>query len=185
MAEHLEYGAPGSYGGPAAGGYGGGGAGGEYGGGGFGGGVGGGYGGGDDPAGGFAAAGPGDRGPLAPDSGGGAAVRLRTGPWSWVIAATVSAVAGLLLAIGAALSGTPTDATWPALALPGWALAGIVTFVLLGAHLVADTRRQAEGPYISTWAQTVLYRVAAVVGILAVVATAIEIALWASKTGVL
>lgn len=168
MAEHQGHAEPGAYRGPGPGGYGRGAAAPA---GGFG-----------APAGGFAAAGPGAGAPLAADPG---PVRLRTGPWPWVLAATAAAVAGLALAIAAPLAAAPTDPAWPALALPGWALGGIGTFVLLGAHLVADTRRQAAGPYVSTPAQTVLYRVAAAGGLLTVAATAIEIALWVSKTGVL
>lgn len=106
-----------------------------------------------------------------------------TGPWPWVIAATATAVIGLILGIVAWVALSPTDGAYTALAFGGWALAGIVTFVLLGVHLTEDTRRQAAGPYIGNSMQSALYRVAAGVGLVAVVVTAIEIALWASKLG--
>lgn len=122
-----------------------------------------------------------DSGPDPVSSGG--APSFATGPWHWVLAAMAAAVIGLILAIVNYFIATPTDGIYPALAFGGWALAGIVTFILLGLHLLEDTRRQASGPYIGTASQTTLYRAAAGVGLLAVVATAIEIALWASKVG--
>ena len=114
----------------------------------------------------------------------GAATTYRSGPWPWVIAATVTAVIGLVLGIVAFFTAEPTDGAYSALAFGGWALAGIVTFILLGVHLTEDTKRQASGPYIGNAGQIALYRAAAGIGLVAVIVTAIEIALWASKLGV-
>ncbi|WP_232247020.1 hypothetical protein [Corynebacterium freneyi] len=113
-----------------------------------------------------------------------AATTYRSGPWPWVIAATVTAVIGLILGIVAFFTAEPTDGAYSALAFGGWALAGIVTFILLGVHLTEDTKRQASGPYIGNAGQIALYRAAAGIGLVAVIVTAIEIALWASKLGV-
>lgn len=114
----------------------------------------------------------------------GAATTYRSGPWPWVIAATVTAVIGLVLGIVAFFTAEPADGAYSALAFGGWALAGIVTFILLGVHLTEDTKRQASGPYIGNAGQIALYRAAAGIGLVAVIVTAIEIALWASKLGV-
>ncbi|QXA54180.1 hypothetical protein I6L56_09970 [Corynebacterium freneyi] len=100
------------------------------------------------------------------------------------MAATVTAVIGLVLGIVAFFTAEPTDGAYSALAFGGWALAGIVTFILLGVHLTEDTKRQASGPYIGNAGQIALYRAAAGIGLVAVIVTAIEIALWASKLGV-
>lgn len=154
--------------------------------GGFGSGFGTGSGNGDGPSGG--GFGKGQWGGGFPDgagsSDGDAATSYGTGPWPWVIAATATAVIGLILGLVAYFTATPTDGAYSALAFGGWALAGIVTFVLLGMHLMEDTRRQAAGPYIGSTGQVALYRAAAGIGLVAVIVTAIEIALWASKLGV-
>src|SRR5699024_7321292 len=63
----------------------------------------------------------------------------------------------------------------------GWVAAGIITFILLGLHIQADTRRQAAGFYISNPTQTLLYRAALGVGVIGVLITAVEIALWFGK----
>ncbi|MBV7294584.1 hypothetical protein KRX51_01465 [Corynebacterium sp. TAE3-ERU12] len=114
-----------------------------------------------------------------------APLQVITGPWHWVSAAIVSAAIGVCLGAAAPMVATATDSLWAVLALTGWILAGVVTFVLVGVHTIADTQRQAAGPYLSTPAQEWLYRVAIVVGLAGVVLTAIEIAMWAAKTGVL
>ncbi|WP_018023265.1 hypothetical protein [Corynebacterium ulceribovis] len=111
---------------------------------------------------------------------------FRSGPWSWVIAAMVAAVLGLILGLVAHFGPfTATDTSYLVLAVIGWALAGIATFVLLGVYLTEDTKRQSEGPYIGIYGQIVTYRAAAGIGLVAVVVTAIEIALSVSKSGII
>lgn len=105
-----------------------------------------------------------------------------TGPWAFIAAATAAAVLGLLLGLAAPLTGSATDDLFHYLAIAGWVLAGIVTFILLGLHTGKDTKRQAESFYIGTPAQKTLYRVSAGLACVAVIITAVEIALWISKT---
>jgi len=64
----------------------------------------------------------------------------------------------------------------------GWVLAGIVTFILLGVHTMTDARRQAENYYIGNPAQKTVYTVATGLACVGVIITAVEIALWISKT---
>ena len=110
---------------------------------------------------------------------------FRSGPWSWVLAAMGAAVVGLILGVVAHFGPfTATETPYLGLSLVGWALAGIATFVLLGVYISEDTKRQAEGPYIGVPGQIITYRAAAVIGLIAVVITAIEIALYVSKSGV-
>ncbi|MDN5583180.1 MAG: hypothetical protein ACTH2Y_04160 [Corynebacterium sp.] len=105
-----------------------------------------------------------------------------TGPWAFVATATATAVLGVVFAVIAVVTGSPTDFVFRVFALAGWALAGIVTFILLGVHTAKDTRRRAENFYVETSSQAVLYKVAIGVACVGVIATAIEIALWISKT---
>lgn len=105
-----------------------------------------------------------------------------TGPWAFVGAATATAVLGVLLGIAAPLTGSATDGIFHILAIIGWALAGIVTFILLGLHTAKDTKRRAESFYVGTQSQQTLYRVSAGLACLGVIITAVEIALWISKT---
>ncbi|AGP29785.1 hypothetical protein [Corynebacterium terpenotabidum] len=131
------------------------------------------------PTGGFnAAPGPTDLTSGAPT----ASLTPVTGPWAFIAAATAAAVLGLLLGIAAPLTGSATDDLFHYLAIAGWVLAGIVTFILLGLHTGKDTKRQAESFYIGTPAQKTLYRVSAGLACVAVIITAVEIALWISKT---
>lgn len=146
-------------------------------------GDGGGFGGGGSGFGGGGAAGGSGFDPVGAGAADESATTYRSGPWPWVIAAALTAVIGLILGIAAFFTAEPTDGAYSALAFGGWALAGIVTFVLLGVHLMEDTKRQAAGPYIGNAGQIALYRAAAGIGLVAVIVTAIEIALWASKLG--
>ncbi len=104
-----------------------------------------------------------------------------TGPWPFVIAAAVTAVLGVVLGLVAWLGSTATEPLWLTLSGLGWVAAGIITFILLGLHIQADTRRQAAGFYISNPTQTLLYRAALGVGVIGVLITAVEIALWFGK----
>ena len=57
------------------------------------------------------------------------------GPWPLLIAAGVSAVIALILLILAPLLAAPTEGLFFGLAIGGWLLAGIVSFILLGLYL--------------------------------------------------
>ncbi|MGO1276222.1 MAG: hypothetical protein ACTMIG_09730 [Corynebacterium variabile] len=105
-----------------------------------------------------------------------------TGPWAFIAAATATAVIGVILGIAAPLTGSATDSLFHTLTIIGWVLAGIVTFILLGLHTAKDTRRRAESFYVGTQSQRTLYLVSAGLACLGVIITAVEIALWISKT---
>lgn len=104
-----------------------------------------------------------------------------TGPWHFVSAAAVTAVLSIVLGLAAWLGSTATEPLWLTLSGLGWFTAGIVTFILLGLHIQADTRRQAAGLYVSNPTQTLLYRAALGVGAVGVLINAVEIALWFGK----
>ena len=106
-----------------------------------------------------------------------------SGPWYYVIPAFVAAMIAAVLAILAfAVGGSATDTMFHNYAICGWVMAGIVGFLLIGMHMRADNRRQAENFYIENPMQYVLMRATIIIGSLAVVGTAFEIALWLSKT---
>ena len=111
----------------------------------------------------------------------GGALSATTGPWHFIVAAVITAVLGLCLGLAAWLGSTATESLWLPLAVAGWALSGVVTFILLGLHISADTRRQAASFYISNPTQTLLYRTALGLGVVGVIITAVEIALWFGK----
>ena len=67
------------------------------------------------------------------------------------------------------------------LGLCGWALAGIVSFVLLGIYTLKNTQRQAETFYIEDTTQTLLYRVIMGASFIVVIGAAAEIALFVGK----
>lgn len=110
---------------------------------------------------------------------------FKSGPWHWVSAATATAVIGVALGIVAYVlassAGSFTSTLFKSLAIAGWSVGGIVTFILLGLHIVEDTKRQVSGPYIANSTQVLLYRASAIVGFMAVIITAIEIALAFAK----
>ncbi len=103
------------------------------------------------------------------------------GPWSLLIAAGVSAVIALILLIVAPLVASPTQGLYFGLAIFGWLLAGIVTFVLLGLYTLKNTQRQAETFYIEDTTQTLLYRVIMGGSFLLVIVAAVEIAFYVGK----
>ncbi|WP_417288077.1 hypothetical protein [Corynebacterium variabile] len=105
-----------------------------------------------------------------------------TGPWAFIGTATATAVLGIILGIVAPLTGSATDSLFHTLAIIGWVLAGIVTFILLGLHTAKDTKRRAESFYVGNQSQQMLYRVSAGLACVGVIITAVEIALWISKT---
>lgn len=122
------------------------------------------------------------------DTGAGAStgpLKFGTGPWHWVITAIGCAVVGLILGIVAYFTASSassfTSTTFKAMAFAGWVIGGILTFIFLGLHVVEDNKRRASGPYIENATQVLLYRVAACVGLIAIVVTAIEIALVFAK----
>lgn len=105
-----------------------------------------------------------------------------TGPSGILWSATAAAVIGLVLGIVAFFSGSATDGIYHTLAIIGWAFAGIVTFIALGLYTGQDTKRRAESFYVADGSQAVRYRVTAGVAVVGVLVTAVEIALWISKT---
>ncbi|MDO5668768.1 MAG: hypothetical protein Q4G50_02065 [Corynebacterium sp.] len=108
-------------------------------------------------------------------------VRATSGPWPFIIAALITSVVGVGLGLAAWLTSTATESLWLTLAVAGWVLAGIVTFILAGLHISADTKRQAESLYISNPTQAMLYFAALGLGVVGVLITAVEIALWFGK----
>lgn len=67
---------------------------------------------------------------------------------------------------------------WGFTGIIGWLIAGPVAILMLGNFTTTDVRRRAAGMYASRQAATVLYWVAAIVTLIAVVVTAILTALW-------
>ena len=114
-----------------------------------------------------------------------APLKFGTGPWHWVSIAIASAVIGLILGIVAYFTGSAagsfTSTSFMSMAIAGWVIGGILTFIFLGMHIVEDTKRRANGPYIENSTQVLLYRAAVGVGFIAIVITAIEIALVFAK----
>ncbi|SQG63574.1 Uncharacterised protein [Corynebacterium renale] len=108
-------------------------------------------------------------------------MRSATGPWPYVIAATVASIVGVILAVVNWMSNTSTQPAWLGLAATGWVLCGIITFILLGVHTSVDTRRQTTTLYLSNTTQTLLFRLSLGAGIVGVILTAIQIALWFGK----
>lgn len=103
------------------------------------------------------------------------------GPWPLLIAAGVSAVIALILLILAPLLAAPTEGLFFGLAIGGWLLAGIVSFILLGLYTLKDTQRQAETFYIEDTTQTLLYRVIMGGSFVLVIVAAVEIAFYVGK----
>ncbi|AKK07031.1 hypothetical protein CMUST_13685 [Corynebacterium mustelae] len=106
-----------------------------------------------------------------------------TGPWPFLLAAVLSVgIAVVLGVLAPIIGGSATDDAFRIMAIIGWFLAGIAGFILLGLHIGADNRRKAAGLYIENPTQTLLVRATLALGSIAVVITAVEIALWLSKT---
>lgn len=105
-----------------------------------------------------------------------------SGPWVYVNLALTTAVIGIIIGIAAPLTGSPTDGSFHILAIAGWVLAGLATVILLGLHSGEDNRRRAENLYIGTPRQTTVFRTAGITAVIGVLITAVEIALWISKT---
>ena len=103
------------------------------------------------------------------------------GPWPLLIAAGVSAVIALILLILAPLLAAPTEGLFFGLAIGGWLLAGIVSFILLGLYTLKNTQRQAETFYIEDTTQTLLYRVIMGGSFVLVIVAAVEIAFYVGK----
>lgn len=104
------------------------------------------------------------------------------GPSGILWGATAAAVVGLVLGVAAFFSGSATDGIYHVLAVLGWIFAGIVTFIVLGLYTGQDTKRRAESFYVTDDRQTLRYRITAGVAVVGVLVTAVEIALWLSKT---
>lgn len=105
-----------------------------------------------------------------------------SGPKGILWTAVVTAVAGLVLGGAAFLSGSATDRIFLILAATGWVLAGIVTFFVLGVYMRKDTERRAESFYVADPAQSRIRQMALATALVGVLVTAVEIALWISKT---
>lgn len=103
------------------------------------------------------------------------------GPWPLLIAAGVSAVIALILLIVAPLVSAPTQGLYFGLAIGGWLLAGIVSFIFLGLYTLKNTQRQAETFYIENTTQTLLYRVIMGGSFVLVIVAAVEIAFYVGK----
>lgn len=110
-----------------------------------------------------------------------AVLTATSGPWGYLIAALVTAILGIVLGVAAWLGFTATETTFLTLAGLGWVCAGIATFILLGLHVMADTKRQTSGLYISNPTQKLLQYAAMGLGVIGVIITAVEIALWFGK----
>lgn len=110
-----------------------------------------------------------------------AATAPTKGPWAWLIGAGVAAILGLMLVILAPLVASATSTLFFTLGLCGWALAGIVSFVLLGIYTLKNTQRQAETFYIEDTTQTLLYRIIMGASFIVVIGAAVEIALFVGK----
>lgn len=103
------------------------------------------------------------------------------GPWPLLIAAGVSAVIALILLIVAPLASAPTQGLYFGLAIGGWLLAGIVSFIFLGLYTLKNTQRQAETFYIENTTQTLLYRLIMGGSFVLVIVAAVEIAFYVGK----
>ncbi|WP_232760836.1 MULTISPECIES: hypothetical protein [unclassified Corynebacterium] len=103
------------------------------------------------------------------------------GPWPLLIAAGVSAVIALILLIVAPLVAAPTQVLFFGLAIGGWLLAGIVSFILLGIYTLKNTQRQAETFYVEDTTQTLLYRLIMGGSFVLVIVAAVEIAFYVGK----
>lgn len=112
----------------------------------------------------------------------GGVVSYTSGPWAPLIAALVTAVIGLIIAI-VPVAGpmTATSASYAVYAGVAWVLCGIVTFVLAGVYTMKDNALRANSVYVAKDAQKRLYWLAVGIGTAGVLLTAYEIALWASK----
>ncbi|WP_246817259.1 MULTISPECIES: hypothetical protein [unclassified Corynebacterium] len=103
------------------------------------------------------------------------------GPWPLLIAAGVSAVIALILLVIAPLIASPTQTVFFVLAIGGWLLAGIVSFILLGLYTLKNTQRQAETFYVEDTTQTLLYRIIMGGSFVLVIIAAVEIAFYVGK----
>jgi hypothetical protein len=109
----------------------------------------------------------------AVDSAGSAAATSARSPLGWLIGGIVVAV---VAGAGALLLGEE-----PLPAFVAWALAGPVAIGLFAVYLLLDTRRRTQLMYSPpTWAPW-LYRGGLIIVLLAVIACAARIALWAGR----
>ncbi|MBP3089258.1 hypothetical protein EML15_08880 [Corynebacterium sp. sy017] len=109
-------------------------------------------------------------------------VRFVSGPWAPVIIAAVCAFLGLCIGLGVLISPlNATDSAYVAIASVGWLLCGVISFVVLGIYLMKDNAIRAANPYIGNGTQVLLYRLSIAAGLLGVLITGCEIALWFSK----
>lgn len=81
----------------------------------------------------------------------------------------------------APLASAPTQGLYFGLAIGGWLLAGIVSFIFLGLYTLKNTQRQAETFYIENTTQTLLYRVIMGGSFVLVIVAAVEIAFYVGK----
>lgn len=95
-----------------------------------------------------------------------------------LVAALLGIICGLFAWFGPA---TATSTAFAALAIIGWVLCGVVTLVMVGVYTIQDNKIRASTFYVADTTQTTLRGVALGLGLLGVVLTAIEIALWVSK----
>lgn len=169
-------------------GFGGGSQGGGFGGqpGGFGGpagGTSGGFGGGSPSAsfGGGAKSSPGSRFGSSPGGSGGGG-RLQSAPVVWVAVGLALGLIGIglnaWLSFGSLVA---TDGLFLVIAGIAWGLAGVVGALVIGMHMTEVNKRKATGFYTEDTGKKVLFNIAAVLLVIAVIWSAWDIALWMGK----
>lgn len=115
-------------------------------------------------------------------SGGAGAFRASSAPVHCLIPSLVLGLIGLVLnAVITFGPATATDSTFATFALLGWALAGLAGVTLLAWYFNADNDRRASGFYTEIGWKKAVYYATMVVLVIAVVWSAVDIALWAGK----
>lgn len=104
------------------------------------------------------------------------------GPWAPLIVALACAIVGVLLAAFVFFGPlTATQGGYAAWAFVGWLFAGVFAFVAWGVYTNLDKKRRTEGIYIGNYSQVIMGRITIILGLVGVITTALEFALWFSK----
>lgn len=74
-----------------------------------------------------------------------------------------------------------TDATFAIVAMVAWALAGVCGVLLIGKHMAEVNERKSSGFYTEIPWKRALFYLTAVILLIAVVWSAVDIAQWAGK----
>lgn len=113
-------------------------------------------------------------------SGGGS--RLQSAPVVWVAAGLALGLIGIglnaWLTFGSLVA---TDGLFLVIAGIAWGLAGLVGALLIGKHMTEVNTRKATGFYTEDTGKKVLFNIAAVLLVIAVIWSAWDIALWMGK----